>query len=238
MRVLALDTSTPTGSIAVLSEDQVVAELVGDPSKPHGQRLPADLLTTIAAARLTLADIDLLAVAVGPGSFTGLRIGVTTAKALAYGLDCRLVGVHTFAAIAERAGREIPELSVVLDAQRQQLFVGRLARDRQGGWSGFEATGVEERESWLASLAAGEVVSGPGLEPLIARLPPGVRALEPEVWRPTAAAVGRVARRLAAAGKTQGAFDLVPHYFRRTAAEEQWDRREQGRDQGKTTRPK
>ena len=78
MRVLALDTTTPAGSVALVDEDRVVDERGGDPSRTHAQRLPGDLLRVLERRGLAMSDIDLFAVASGPGSFTGLRIGIAT----------------------------------------------------------------------------------------------------------------------------------------------------------------
>jgi tRNA threonylcarbamoyladenosine biosynthesis protein TsaB len=125
MRVLALDTSTPTGSIAVLSGDQICAEVVGDPAKPHAQRLPLDLLTAIAAAGLTIADIDLFAVAVGPGSFTGLRIGIAAIQGLAVVTGRRLVAVSLLDALAQVAAADQPpgaRIAAWIDAHRGDVY--------------------------------------------------------------------------------------------------------------------
>src|SRR5690242_13877602 len=74
MITLALDTSTRTGGCAVLRGDDVLADLPGDAARSHAERLPGDLMTVLARAQLTLRDVDIFAVATGPGSFTGLRV--------------------------------------------------------------------------------------------------------------------------------------------------------------------
>src|SRR5688572_26032259 len=72
--ILALDTTTRAGSVAVVQERRVLAEIPGNPELTHGQRLPGELVRTLDAAGVPLGKIDLLAVAAGPGSFTGLRV--------------------------------------------------------------------------------------------------------------------------------------------------------------------
>src|SRR5215207_9948917 len=81
---LALDTSTPGGSCAVTRDRCVIRELGGDPDRPHDTRLPGDLMALLAEAHIDLRQVDLYAVANGPGSFTGLRIGIATMQGLAF----------------------------------------------------------------------------------------------------------------------------------------------------------
>jgi tRNA threonylcarbamoyladenosine biosynthesis protein TsaB len=82
-------------------------------------------------------------------------------------------------------------------------------------------------EAWLEGLAPGCAVTGPALSRLTDRLPARATVLDREVWQPTAAAVGQVAWQSYSAGRRDDPFTLVPQYFRRTAAEEQWERKKQ-----------
>ena len=84
MRVLALDTTTPAGSVALVDEDRVVEERRGDSSRTHAERLPGEVMTLLRECGVGLPDVDLFAVASGPGSFTGLRIGIATIQGLAF----------------------------------------------------------------------------------------------------------------------------------------------------------
>src|SRR5262245_59581439 len=93
MRVLALDTTTRAGSIAIVDGECIVDVRSGDASRTHAERLPAEIIAILAAHARTLADVDLFAVASGPGSFTGLRIGIATIQGLA------LVGGHAIVAV-------------------------------------------------------------------------------------------------------------------------------------------
>jgi tRNA threonylcarbamoyladenosine biosynthesis protein TsaB len=124
MVVLALDTTTRQGSAAVTRDGALVGTLRGDASVTHGERLPGDLVRLLEAHDLCVADVDLFAVAAGPGSFTGLRIGIATQQGLALAHNRPLVGVSALDAInhvvrAER-GADESELEVVawIDAQR------------------------------------------------------------------------------------------------------------------------
>src|SRR3712207_3323697 len=108
MLILALDTTTRAGSAALVRDGAIVREHVGDPLLTHGQRLPADLMQLIAAAGMTLDAVDLFAVAAGPGSFTGLRVGIATVQGLAMATGKRIVPVSVLDALARAA--QLPDV--------------------------------------------------------------------------------------------------------------------------------
>lgn len=124
MIVLALDTTTRAGSVAVVVRGQIAAELLGDAALTHGQRLPGDLWRALQTASVALADLDLLAVAAGPGSFTGLRVGIAAMQGIAVATGRRIVPVSALDALAHVAADEGPTgaIGVWMDAQRGQVF--------------------------------------------------------------------------------------------------------------------
>ena len=103
MRVLALDTTTRAGSVAVCDDERVLALLPGDQSRTHVERLPGELAQALAAASIGREQIDLLAVATGPGAFTGLRIGLAAIQGLAMTLNKPAIGVSALDALAAQA---------------------------------------------------------------------------------------------------------------------------------------
>lgn len=125
MRVLALDTTTRAGSVAVLEDGRVLAEHAGDPSRTHAERLPRELLDVLSVAGCTTRDIDLFAVASGPGSFTGLRIGIATIQGLAFVHGRTVAAVSVLRALAEAGATGLPAGAVVgawMDAHRREVF--------------------------------------------------------------------------------------------------------------------
>jgi tRNA threonylcarbamoyladenosine biosynthesis protein TsaB len=128
-------------------------------------------------------------------------------------------------AIGTRAPAGVDRFSAVIDAQRGELFVADLLSSGDGQLTGETTTRIEPADTWLASLPAGSYVTGPGLAKWLDKLPPGVTALDSSLWQPTAAAVAQLAHDASAAGRREELLSLSPQYFRRTAAEEQWDRR-------------
>jgi tRNA threonylcarbamoyladenosine biosynthesis protein TsaB len=105
MLILALDTTTRGGSCAVARDGVVLQEGEGDAARSHAERLPVELMAVLEAARVSLADVDLFAAATGPGSFTGLRVGIATMQGLAFAAGKPLVGISTLDALASFARR-------------------------------------------------------------------------------------------------------------------------------------
>ena len=124
MVILALDTTTPTGSAALAVDGVVVREEGSDPSLPPATRLPRDLMTLLDHGSMRLGDVDAFAVATGPGSFTGLRIGIATMQGLAFAAGKPLLGVSALDALAragegEAGGRRI---ATWVDAWRGEVY--------------------------------------------------------------------------------------------------------------------
>src|SRR5216110_3382495 len=104
MYILALDTTTRDGSVALTDDHHVVDERRGDVVRSHAERLPDELVALGRAHGLSVSEIDLFAVASGPGSFTGLRIGIATIQGLALTTGRRIVAVSALEALAQSAG--------------------------------------------------------------------------------------------------------------------------------------
>ena len=224
MKILAIETVGTTGSVAAFEADRLVATAMLDSRRRSAQSLAPGIQQLFEQVAWRSADVQLVAVASGPGSFTGLRIGVTTAKAFAFAVGCELVGVNSLLAIASRAPAEIDHLEAVLDAGRGEFFVAGFARV-EGEMKEREPTRTMSSTQWLSSLRPSQVVSGPGLAKLELPLPEGVTSLSPLLWAVDAESIGRTGWRLYREGQRDTAFSLQPQYFRRTAAEEQWERR-------------
>src|SRR5438552_13586472 len=121
MRVLALDTTGRAGSVALIEDGRILLEQQGDASRTHGERLPGEL----AALGAAFVSIDIFAVAIGPGSFTGLRIGIATIQGLALVGKRRVAGVSALEAHAQLASRTLGVGALVacwIDAQRGDVF--------------------------------------------------------------------------------------------------------------------
>lgn len=213
--MLAVETSTLAGGVALVEDDRTVGEYLLDVRLTHSERLMSAIDRLMLDAGWQAGDLQGLAVAVGPGSFTGLRIGISTVKGLALALALPVAAVPTLDAMA--AGLPFAALPVcpVLVARRDEVYCS-LYR-----WSG---TAMEREWDYLA-LSPAELVERLR-EPvaILGDYPAPIdsahaRPVPP--WRrgPSAACVGHLGRRHLLAGEAVGAADLLPLYVRPSAAE-------------------
>jgi tRNA threonylcarbamoyladenosine biosynthesis protein TsaB len=128
MITLALDTSTAAGSVAVRRNGETAVVRAGDASLPHATRLPGDLVDALRTSGATLDDVSVLAVGLGPGAFTGLRVGIATVQGLAFARGLPVVGISALDAIASVAAAEADEIAVWLDGARKEVFAARYRR--------------------------------------------------------------------------------------------------------------
>jgi len=136
MVILALDTTTRPGSCALVRDGQLLREDLGDAAREQAERLPGDLAVLLASESISLGGIDLLAVATGPGSFTGLRVGIATMQGLAMAIGRPLIGVSAFDALAHlaMAGRhDLGDTRVAtwIDAWRGEVFAATYEHGRE-----------------------------------------------------------------------------------------------------------
>lgn len=219
MHTLAIETSQKTGTLALFENERMMAEIELAAGQRTAASLAVGLRKLLEQHKLQATDLDLVAVANGPGSFTGLRVGVTAAKTLAYAAAAEILGVDTLEVIAAALPEEGVPAWTVVNAQRQQVFAAQFVR-HGADLETLVATHIADIDRWLGQLAAGDLVSGPMLAQLAARLPEGVRPVAPEIWSPRAAWVGQLAIAQYTAGRRDDVWSLVPQYFRLSAAEE------------------
>jgi len=225
VRVLALETTERVGSVAALDGGNLLCELGLDSQKRSAQSLAPGLKELLERVGWRPEDVDLVATPVGPGSFTGLRVGITTAKSFAYAASADILGIDTLEVIAAEAPTEIGAVSVALDAQRGEVVAQRFERGEDGLLRSAGSACLVEIDAWLRGLAPGECITGPVLKKIIDRVPDHLTVLEPEYWIPSAASVGRVAFRRYSAGERDDVWQLAPRYSRPSAAEEKWRER-------------
>ncbi len=223
MHIVALETSSTTGSIATLDDERVLAETELGRVQRTAQSLAPALQAILRQTAWKPCDVELVALTSGPGSFTGLRAGVTTAKVFAYATGAEVVAVNTLDVIASEAASVSSRLWAVMDAQRQQLFVAQYAATGQSVPQTIRTTRIIDNDDWLKEVMAGDHVTGPGLAKLMSRLPPGVTVIPEQAWAPRASTLGRLAAAKYKAGERSDFWTLAPQYFRKSAAEEKFD---------------
>jgi tRNA threonylcarbamoyladenosine biosynthesis protein TsaB len=214
--MLAVSSATRLAGVALLRDGELLAELEGEPGRPHSELLMPLVDTLLRKADLALADLDAFAVAIGPGSFTGLRVGLATVKGLAFGSDRLVAPVPTLRALAEASGGSEGPVAAILDAQRGEVYgvVYGGGRERvEAVWSPEELAAAVPANSLL--------VVGEGAAPVVdaAVLHPSVRRLPETEGRVTAGRVGTVGAHMLAEGRALPAAEILARYVRRAEAE-------------------
>jgi tRNA threonylcarbamoyladenosine biosynthesis protein TsaB len=220
MKILALETTEAVATVAALDDGNLLSGFGLDPKKRSAESLAPGIKSLLDGVGWTPSQVDLVAVTIGPGSFTGLRVGVTTAKTFAYCTGADILGIPTLEAIVARAPRHISSVSAAVDAQRGQVVAGSFRRDEAGWFRPIAGAELVDVDVWLGRLAPGSAVTGPILRKIVRRVPDGIDVLEPHRWSPSADVVGRLAARDYAEGRRDDFWRLVPRYSRRSAAEE------------------
>lgn len=216
LTILAIETATRAASVAVVGGEKILAEVVRSSPQSFSETLMPQVEEVIAVSG-AFGKIDAVAVSIGPGSFTGLRIGLATAKALAYAWDAKIIGVPTLAAMAcNFPGAKVLPL---IDAQKNraycQLFADSVAAAE------LAVKPIDEAVTELADVDGEIFLCGDVLHKIKAPLPPNVRIAPPNVKMPRASAVAVCA----ASAEVGNVMNLEPLYVRRAEAEELWEKR-------------
>ena len=223
--IIGIETSGVSGSVALLRDDVLIASRTLDETgRRHATTLVVELDRLLTNAEMGPRDVDVVAVSIGPGSFTGLRVGVVCAKTWAFATGCRLTAVETFSAIAEEVPTGPAAAWVIDDALRGELYVQRFEPAERGEWEARGPVRLLPFDDWISEAQPGEMMAGPGVEKWAEELESrGLSLAPPEHLRPHAAGVARRGKRLADREEFADPFTLVPLYIRRSAAEEKLD---------------
>jgi tRNA threonylcarbamoyladenosine biosynthesis protein TsaB len=227
MNVLTLDTSTERGAIGLSLASGAVFAGSTEGGRRHGRDLIPAIASMLQDAGITVRDVGVLAVGLGPGSYTGLRVGLTAAKTLAYVTGATLIGLDSLHAIAYNAPLNASRVSVVADAQRGQVYVAEFVRRPLGGLDIARASHIEPLGEWLAQLDPAIAVLGPALDsPRIrSALPEGFALFDAALNYPSGQWLIELARETWAGGRRDDLWRLEPQYLRQSSAEEQWNAR-------------
>jgi len=212
VKILAIETSGPVGGVALLEEEKLLGEWVFEHGMVHGRELAPSIARILHECGWTLHDLGLVAVDVGPGSYTGLRVGLATAKGLCLALGIPILGVVSLDAMAEAARGRGEVLCPLLDARWGQLYGAIYSPHR------VSEIFAEKPEACVARLPHDAVVFGDALE-RYGDLFRGRPSLGSEFARPRPAVVGRLASRDFAAGRRDDVDTIAPMYLRPTEAE-------------------
>ena len=228
---LGVETSGMTGAISLRRAGRTVESVsLQQAGRRHAQTLVAEVNTMLRRAGVSSSQLNVVAVGIGPGSFTGLRVGVVFAKTLAYAIGCQLAAVDTFRAIAAASPTDVSEVFVVSDAQRGDLFVGRYSLgDSTSGPARLGEIAIEStvdfcrRVQEIAASRSNIAISGPAAATVQAVLPTSIRILSSDLQHPRADFIAELGEQQALSGELSDPWQLEPFYLRRSAAEEKAD---------------
>jgi tRNA threonylcarbamoyladenosine biosynthesis protein TsaB len=221
-RLLILETSHAPGLVALAEGPRMVGRRRLDEARRHAHDLAPATGAMLADAGWKPRDLAGVIVSQGPGSYTGLRVGLMSAKTLAYATGCALLGVETFAAIARQAPEDADEVAVLADAQQGKVYIERFRRT-PSGVEIVESLAIRVFEEWLATCPANVCLTGPGLE-TFGRVAAQHRTAPPDTWTPAAETLLAIGLERFQAGERDDLFALEPLYLRPSSAEENWER--------------
>jgi tRNA threonylcarbamoyladenosine biosynthesis protein TsaB len=237
MFCLSLDTTTRDGSVALIVDDRIVEERRGDATRSHAERLPAELIDVAASHGASVGDIDLFAVAAGPGSFTGLRVGIATVQGLALVENRRVVAVSALDALALLTAESVASGELVaawIDAQRRDVYAALYRVEAAVDFTPERLTTIAEPmvgdpgeilDAWVREERLPVLCSGDGAVRYAATIAARAPAVRVGGAPLLAGAIGRVAAARARRGEAVHPAAIQPLYVRRPDAEVDRERR-------------
>jgi len=231
MKVLAVDTSSLVASVAVTDNRILLGEYTLNQKKTHSQKLMPMIKELLDSLELLPQDIDIFAASSGPGSFTGLRIGVTTVKAIAYSVGKAVVSVPTLDALAFNLPAPEDLVCPILDARNNQVYTAIYKWEKDKHIKVTEYMGVPINE--LVQIIKGKnqkvIFTGDAVEIYKDILKESLEAAcffaPPNLLLQRASSVACLATVMAIEGLSENCFDMVPFYLRKSQAERELEKK-------------
>jgi len=220
-RLLILETSGRTGQVALALGDELRSVRRLDETRRQARDLAPAMAALLAEQGWRPREVQAVLVSRGPGSYTGLRVGIMSAKTFAYATGCALLAVDTFTAIAWQAPQPIARVDVLADAQQDKVYVQPFARGADG-WRPSADLTIRRFADWLAARQTDAWVMGPGLHKWASQLSADVPMVDASLWEPRPASLLHLGLARYALGERDDPWALEPLYLRPSSAEEQW----------------
>ncbi|MCL4457386.1 MAG: tRNA (adenosine(37)-N6)-threonylcarbamoyltransferase complex dimerization subunit type 1 TsaB [Nitrospirae bacterium] len=222
MKLLAIETSTMLGGVAIMDGDALIAESRLNVKFTHSERLMTGMDYALEQSGLKIEDIDVFAVAIGPGSFTGLRVGLSTVKGLVYATGKKLVSVPTLEAFAWNVPFSEYDVCPLLDARRKEVYAG-IFRWTDDGFVRVMSEQAIKMEALMSLIIEPTIFLGEGAliykENIKANLGDKAFFANPQHMVPSPANVAYLGMKKAAAGEFEEPIALAPMYLRKSEAE-------------------
>jgi len=225
-RFLTIETSGRVGQIALAEGEVLRGVRQLDEARRHARDLAPAVAALLDQQGWKPADVQAVIVSLGPGSYTGLRVGLISAQTFAYATGCAVLGVPTFAAIARQADPAATKAAVLADAQQGKVYVQFFAS------SGMErlatsAVSIQPFDAFLTQCPDDVWLTGPAMELHSKGLAKNRHIVAAEAWHPRIASVLALGLARWQRGERDDLWKLEPEYGRPSAAEEKWDARKQ-----------
>ncbi len=226
--LLTIDSSTSAGSLALVEEKKIIAKSILNLEQTQSQRLMPQIITLLDSCNYEIDRIDAVGVGVGPGSFTGIRIGLATASTLAQSLAVPIVGVSTLEAIAYNLSYSCGYVCAVIPSNRRYVFAALFSGDGDGLKREFKDTlisiddlikeleGIKERIYFLGDIKEYESNLKSKLNE--------IRLVDDDFAFPNPVAIAKLAEKKLAQGKDTSLHEIKPNYLKRPQAEIDWSK--------------
>jgi tRNA threonylcarbamoyladenosine biosynthesis protein TsaB len=223
-RFLLLETSNQPGLVAVAAGQRLLGVRRLDEARRHARDLAPAVAELLAEQAWKPRDVQAVLVGRGPGSYTGLRVGIVSAKTFAYATGCKLLTLETFAVIAAQTPPEVPRVAVLADAQQDKVYVQQFQRTA-GDMTALDVLRIVPLAEWAKQQSGAWWISGPGLRKWASQLPADIRPVESSCWDPQPEQLLRLGAARFSRGESDEVWAAEPLYLRASAAENQWDKK-------------
>lgn len=221
--LLILETSGRTGVVAVAQGLRISGARRLEEARRHARDLAPAVAALLAEAGWGPRDLASVIVSRGPGSYTGLRVGIMSAKTFAFATGCTLIAVDTFAALAQQVPAEALSVDVLADAQQDKIYAQRYSRpDSAEPLIATAPLNIQRITDWLIDPQPAAWITGPGVRVLGERRPAGCQVVAAELWDPRPESLLEIGLTRFQAGERDDFWSVEPLYLRPSAAEEKW----------------
>ena len=238
MKILGIDTSTMAANVAVLEDDKLICEYTINTKKTHSQKLMPMIENMLKLSDLDIKEIDAIAICVGPGSFTGLRIGMATAKAMAHVNNIPLIGVNSLEILGANMHLCNRNICSILDAQRNQVYMNKyiLKDDKITELEEISIKPIDELLEEISSSNEDWVLVGEAVYKYKEKIEEisNITIPSPANNITKASTLCFVARdKMLANDQVYNCYNINPMYIRKSQAEEQYEEKQKRLKDGK-----
>ncbi|MEG0180616.1 MAG: tRNA (adenosine(37)-N6)-threonylcarbamoyltransferase complex dimerization subunit type 1 TsaB [Peptostreptococcaceae bacterium] len=238
MKILGIDTSTMAANVAVLEDDKLICEYSVNTKKTHSQKLMPMMESMLNLSDIDITEIDAIGICVGPGSFTGLRIGMATAKAMAHVNNLPIIGVNSLEILGENMNLCSKKICSILDAQRNQVYTAKYILE-DNKIKEVEEVSIAQIDNLLQELEATKeewVIIGEAVYKYKDKIEniSNITMSSPVNNITKASSLCTIARNKMMENKDiHNCYDINPMYIRKSQAEEQYEEKQKRLRDGK-----